>query len=205
LPGADDLYTAQFNSLLAANDVPGAARLAAESPRGILHTPLTILRFQQIPGQSNQPQPVFQYFSILLEKGKLNGLESLELARPDILQGRPQLLEKWFGEDKLEPTEELGDLLMPVSADLALKCYLKVNAPEKTINCLMQRGEFDKIVAYDQKVNYRMDYSFMLQQLVRSNPAGAVEFAKKLIVTEPGQVQLIDANSVMEIFMSVGL
>ena len=205
LPGADDLYVAQFNSLLAANDVPGAARLAAESPRGLLRTPQTIARFQQVPAQPGQPQPVFQYFSILLEKGKLNALESLELARPVIQQGRPQLLEKWFGEDKLEPSEELGDLLMPVDASLALNCYLRCNAPEKTINCLMQRGEFDKIVAYATKVGYRVDYSYMLQQLVRSNPPGALEFAKKLTTTEPGQPQLIDANTVTEIFLSVNL
>lgn len=205
LPGADDLYASQFNTLLAANDVAGAAKLAAESPRGLLRTPQTIARFQQIPGQPGQPQPVFQYFSILLEKGKLNSLESLELARPVVQQGRPQLLEKWFGEDKLEPSEELGDLLMPVDINLALNCYLRCNAPEKTINCLMQRGEFDKIVAYATRVNYRVDYSFMLQQLVRSNPQGALEFAKKLCSTEAGQPQLIDANSVLEIFLSVSL
>ena len=202
LPGADDLYAAQLNSLLAANDIAGAARVAAESPRGLLRTPATIARFQQIPAQPGQPQPVFQYFSILLEKGKLTSLESLELARPVVQQGRPQLLEKWFAEDKLEASEELGDLLMPVDLNLALSCYLKVNAPEKTINCLMQRGEYEKIVAYAAKVNYRVDYTFMLQQMVRANPQGAMEFAKKLVSSEK---QLIDANTVLEIFMSLNL
>jgi clathrin heavy chain len=52
---------------------------------------------------------VFQYFSILLEKGKLNHLESVELAKPVIQQGRVQLLEKWISEDKLELSEELGN------------------------------------------------------------------------------------------------
>jgi len=80
LPGADDLYAAQLNTLLAAGDVQGAARVAAESPRGLLRTPATIQRFQQLPAQPGQPQPVFQYFSVLLEKGKLNRMESIELA-----------------------------------------------------------------------------------------------------------------------------
>ena len=40
LPGADDLYVAQFNTLLGTGDVAGAAKIAAESPRGmILITP----------------------------------------------------------------------------------------------------------------------------------------------------------------------
>jgi hypothetical protein len=36
----------------------------------------------QVPPVAGQPQPVFQYFSVLLEKGKLNQLESVELAKP---------------------------------------------------------------------------------------------------------------------------
>ena len=69
----------------------------------------------------------------------------------------------------------------------------------------MQRGEFDKIVAYATRVGYRVDYSFMLQQLVRSNPQGALDFAKRLASNENGGQQLIDANTVLEIFMSVSL
>jgi clathrin heavy chain len=49
LSGADDLYQAQFNTLISAGDVQGAARVAAESPRGLLRTPATIARFQQVP------------------------------------------------------------------------------------------------------------------------------------------------------------
>jgi len=39
-----------------------------------------------------QASPLLQYFSILLEKGKLNTIESLELARPVLQQGRKELL-----------------------------------------------------------------------------------------------------------------
>ena len=55
--------------------------------------------------------------------------------------------------------------------------------PEKVINCLMQKGESDKIVQYSASVGYRVDYTFMLQNLVRTNPQGALEFAKKLGTT----------------------
>lgn len=204
LPGADDLYVAQFNTLLAANDVQGAAKIAAESPRQLLRTPATIQRFQAVPAVAGQPAPVFQYFSVLLEKGKLNRLESLELAKPVIQQGRSQFLEKWIAEDKLEMSEELGDLLITVNVDMALAAYQKANVPEKVINCLMQKGEFDKIVGYSSRAGHRMDYGFMLQQLVRTNPQGALEFAKKLVSPESGP-QLIDVNSALDIFLSCNL
>mmetsp|Transcript_21954 Transcript_21954/g.32005 ORF Transcript_21954/g.32005 Transcript_21954/m.32005 type:complete len:1722 (-) Transcript_21954:178-5343(-) len=203
LSGADDIYVSQFNSLMASGDIPGAARLAATSPKGILRTPDTINRFKQMQGQPGQPQPVFQYFSVLLEKGKLNKHESIDLAGLVLQQGKPQMLEKWIGEDKLEHSEQLGDLLSKADVNLALTVYLRANVPEKAVNCFMQKGEFDKIVAYATKVGYRCDYAYMLQNLVRQNPSGALEFAKKLVNHESGQ--LLDANAVLDIFMQANL
>jgi clathrin heavy chain len=204
LPGADDLYSQQFNALVSAGDVQGAAKVAASSPRGLLRTPATIALFQQMPGQPGQPQPVFQYFSVLLEKGKLNHLESIELAKPVVQQGKVQLLEKWIAEDKLEASEELGDLVAAVDVNIALPIYMQANVPAKVVSCLMQRGEYDKIPGYASRVGYKVDYSLTLQQLVRSNPQGAVEYAKKLVSNE-NNVQLIDANTVLGIFMSLNL
>jgi hypothetical protein len=94
----------------------------------------------------------------------------LIILMPIVTTGRPQLLEKWIAEDKLEMSEELGDLLMPADVNMALTVYQRANCPEKVINCLMQKGESDKIVAYSTSVGYRVDYTFMLQQLVRTNP-----------------------------------
>jgi hypothetical protein len=48
--------------------------------------------FKQAPAPPGGLSPILQYFGILLEKGELNHLESLELARPVLQQGRKQLL-----------------------------------------------------------------------------------------------------------------
>ena len=71
------------------------------SLQDILRTPQTIQRFQQVPAQPNTTSPLLQYFSILLDQGKLNKYESLELCRPALQQGRKQLLEKWLKEEKV--------------------------------------------------------------------------------------------------------
>ncbi|RHY33819.1 hypothetical protein DYB32_001385, partial [Aphanomyces invadans] len=201
LPGAEELYFTEFNRLVSLNDVQGAARLAAVSPQGVLRTPQVIQRFQQMPQQPGQPLPVLQFFSVLLEMGTLNKYESIELARPVLQQGRGQLLQKWLSEDKLECSEELGDMCAQSDITMALSVYLRANVPEKVINCFVQRGEFDKIVAYASKTNYRCDYTFMLQNLVRANPQGALDFAQKLAVAENGP--LVDIASVVDIFMQV--
>ena len=94
LPGAEQLFTQQFNNLMQQNNFKEAAKLAAESPQQVLRTPETIARFQAAPAAPGQPTPILTYFGMLLEKGKLNANESLELAKPVIQQGKQQLLQK---------------------------------------------------------------------------------------------------------------
>ena len=75
---------------------------ASPSVQGILRTPQTIQRFQQVPAVAGSTSPLLQYFGILLDKGQLNKYESLELCRPVLQQGKKQLLEKWLKEDKVK-------------------------------------------------------------------------------------------------------
>lgn len=60
--------------------------------------------------QTGQTPPLLQYFGTLLTRGKLNVLESLELSRLVVNQNKKSLLDDWLAEDKLECSEELGDL-----------------------------------------------------------------------------------------------
>ncbi|KAJ4893151.1 Clathrin heavy chain 1 [Raphanus sativus] len=118
LPGAEDLvcdgYLAEekrkvkerFKDLFDQTKYKEAAELAAESPQGILRTPDI-----SVPVQAGQTPPLLQYFGTLLTKGKLNSYESLELSRLVVNQNKKNLLENWLKEDKLECSEELGDLV----------------------------------------------------------------------------------------------
>jgi len=111
LAGAEDLFVRKFNHLFTNGQYAEAAKVAANAPKGILRTQQTIMRFQQVPSGPGVTSPLLQYFGILLDQGQLNKYESLELCRPVLQQGRKQLLEKWLKEDKLECSEELGDLV----------------------------------------------------------------------------------------------
>ncbi|GMN41274.1 hypothetical protein TIFTF001_010502 [Ficus carica] len=115
LPGAENLANSKvvqrFQELFAQTKYKEAAELAAESPQGILRTPDTVAKFQSVPVQSGQTPPLLQYFGTLLTRGKLNAFESLELSRLVVNQNKKNLLENWLAEDKLECSEELGDLV----------------------------------------------------------------------------------------------
>lgn len=199
LPGAENLLAQEFERVISTGDVVAASKVVA-SGGSSLRTPATIQRFQQLPAQPGKPQPVFQYFSTLLESGKLNEYESIELAKPVMQQGRPQLMERWLKDDKLTCSEELGDLILPADAGMALSVFLRCECHAKAIQCFVQRGEYDKIVPYSSSVGYKMDYSAMLNQLLFSNPAGALDLAKGLVSAEGGP--LIDIRATAEAFLA---
>ncbi|XP_033237477.1 clathrin heavy chain [Drosophila pseudoobscura] len=199
LAGAEDLFVRKFNKLFTAGQFAEAAKVAALAPKAILRTPQTIQRFQQVqtPAGSTTP-PLLQYFGILLDQGKLNKFESLELCRPVLLQGKKQLCEKWLKEEKLECSEELGDLVKASDLTLALSIYLRANVPNKVIQCFAETGQFQKIVLYAKKVNYTPDYIFLLRSVMRSNPEQGAGFASMLVAEEE---PLADINQTVDIFM----
>ena len=56
LPGAENLYTQEFERIISTGDVVAAAKLVASGGNS-LRTPATIQRFQQIPAEPGKPQP----------------------------------------------------------------------------------------------------------------------------------------------------
>ncbi|TCD68409.1 hypothetical protein EIP91_010810 [Steccherinum ochraceum] len=200
LPGADDLYIKQYQQLFQSGQFSEAAKIAANSPRGILRTAQIIESFKQAPTPPGGLSPILQYFGILLEKGELNHLESVELARPVLQQGRKQLLEKWLKENKLTCSEELGDIVRLHDMTLALSVYLRANVPSKVIACFAETGQIDKIVLYCKKVGYTPDFIGLLQHVMRTNPEKGAEFASQLVNDENGP--MVEVEKVVDIFMS---
>lgn len=150
--------------------------------------------FSRLPTTAGQPSPLLQYFSTLLEKGKLNKIESLELARPVLQQGRKELLQNWLKEEKLECSEELGDLARSYDPNLGLSIYYLADAKDKVVQCLADSGQYDRILLYSEKANYTPDYMFVLNGLISSNPQGAANFASSLL--SGPHASTIDINQV---------
>ncbi|KAJ3123689.1 hypothetical protein HK100_011525 [Physocladia obscura] len=203
LPGADDLVLARFTQLLQTGNFAEAAKVAATSPRGILRTPATIEQFKLVPVSPGQMSPILQYFGILLEKGELNKFESLELAKPVLQQGRKQLLEKWLKEDKLECSEELGDIVKQVDSTLALSVYLRANVPNKVVACFGETGQYNKIILYCKKVGYSPDYIQLLQFILRIDPSKGSEFATLLVNDESGP--LVSLEQIVDVFAGLNM
>jgi clathrin heavy chain len=140
---------------------------------------------------------------MLLDKGSLNKYETLELVRPVLAQNRKHLLEKWLGENKLECSEELGDIVRQHDLSLALTIYQRAQAPQKVVAALAELGQFDQILPYTKESGYTPDFTVLLQHIVRVNPEKGAEFASALAKDENGP--LVDINRVVDIFQSQGM
>ncbi|MCJ1469690.1 hypothetical protein MMC07_008326 [Pseudocyphellaria aurata] len=200
LPGADNLYQQQFEQLCNQGKFQEAAMIAANSPRGFLRTPQTIERFKQAPQIHGSLSVILQYFGILLDKGSLNWVESIELVRPVLAQNRKHLLEKWLKENKLECSEELGDVVRLHDTQLALSIYLRANVAQKVVAGYAETGQFEKILPYSKQSGYQPDFAQLLQNIVRVNPEKGAEFAAALANDEGGP--LVDIERVVDVFQS---
>ncbi|GMM30889.1 clathrin heavy chain [Martiniozyma asiatica (nom. inval.)] len=196
LPGAENLFTQQFNQSIATGDYQSAVRIAASSVQ--LRTSDTISRLKSLPTQPGQPAPFLQYLVYLLDRGSLNKFETLELVRPLVQQNRVETLEKYLKENKLDCSEELGDLVKPANITLALAVYYKANASPKVVQCLAELGQFDKIMPFCEKVNYKPNFMVLIQNIVRSNPDKAAEFATSLLNSQPD----IDVQQIADVFFA---
>ena len=166
-----------------------------------MRTAQVIEQFKQAPVVPGGQSPILRYFGILLEKGQLNHLESIELSRPVLQQGKKNLLEKWLKEGKLTCSEELGDMVRLTDIGMALSVYLRANVPNKVIACFAEMGQPEKILLYAKKVGYTPDYVGLLQHIMRSNPDKGAEFATQLANDESGP--LVDIERVSAICSAI--
>ncbi|PJF16663.1 Clathrin heavy chain [Paramicrosporidium saccamoebae] len=202
LPGADELFANRFTQLINMGDFVEAGKLAARSPRGMLRTPQTIETLKSVAVSPGQSSPLLQYFSILLEKGSLNHHESIELAKPVLSQNKKALLEKWLKENKLECSEELGDIVKPFDTTLALSIYLRADVPEKVCQCFAELGQFSKLVLFAKKVGIQPDYPSLLEAAMAADPVKAVEFGK--LILEDASLA-VNVEMVFDLFVGHGL
>ncbi|KAK3629435.1 Clathrin heavy chain [Elasticomyces elasticus] len=202
LPGADGLYQQRFDGLLAQGNYQDAAKTAANSPQGFLRTQQTIEKFKNVPQQQGQLSVILQYFGMLLDKGKLNQYETLELARPVLQQNRKHLLEKWMKEGKLGCSEQLGDLVRAQDVVLAQQIYQEAGASQKVIATMAESGNFDQLLPYSRSVGYTPDFNALIQNLSRVTPEKGAELAT-VIAREDST--LIDIDRTVDIFQSQGM
>lgn len=93
------------------------------------------------------------------------------LHRLVLSQNKKDLLTNWYNEGKLEPSEELGDLVSAAGdKDMSLQIYQQCNSSSKIIGTLAEKGDFNALMAYTGQTGQKLDYLYLLQSLMMNNP-----------------------------------
>ena len=168
--------------------------------QGVLRTSDTIEKFKRVPVQPGTTSPLLVYFGTLLTKSKLNAYESVELSKLVLSQNKKHLLDNWLKEQKLTPSEELGDLFRQAGdQETALSLYQGANSTTKVIESLAAKGDFDALMNYAKSQGYQPDYMYLMQTMMMSNPDAAVNLAK-MVCKQPGPP--IDLYTLTDVFLS---
>jgi clathrin heavy chain len=133
---------ALFHRLLAVHRVHDAVELAAAYPWGRLRNWATLdaLRFVHVREGEQQKSAVVEYLSrVLHREQRLNGVESVELLKLKMhdVRGMVAAAAQLLRDDRLECSEELGDILVAHDPRLALGVYTRANVPSKVIATLV--------------------------------------------------------------------
>lgn len=200
LTGLDDVFRAQLQALLQNGDIPGAIEVCRAAPRQSLRTPDVLQRFLLAPVPAGQSAAISQYFKAMLAVGSLNAAETIELARAVIPKGGIAFVKQQIDENKVEYSEELGDLIAAADQDLAIKVYHKAGAHHKVVNVFLTRNEAPKAVAYCKRAEYNPDWRVVLINFVRTNPKDAVALAL-MLHRDMGPKPLIEPTEVVEMFL----
>ena len=179
-PGAENLFNEHFVELFDEGKYREAALVAADSPGGSLRTPETIARFKSVATDENGRSVLLIYFQTLLERGKLNQVEAVELGMQLVAKNSVNIMEKWLKEDKLECSEQLGDLILPSSPNLAMAVYIRAKCHPKVIQVLIQIGQVAKVAPYAQKVGLDVNATELVQMASQHSPQAALELANAL-------------------------
>lgn len=179
-PGAENLFNEHFHELFQEGKYREAALVAADSPSGSLRNSETIAKFKAASADENGRSVLLIYFQVLLERGKLNQLESVELGLQLVAKNSVNVMEKWIKEDKLECSEQLGDLILPSTPNLALAVYIRAKCHSKVIQVLIQIGQVAKVAPYAQKVGLELNATELVQMASQHSPQAALELANAL-------------------------
>lgn len=200
MSGGTHVYMSKLNALLSEGDVAGAVQFAINSPNGVLRPPETIQQFVQSPKIYGQPQPVFQYFAALLDHGKLSHFETIELVSCTLKKRKNSTIKNWISANKLEFSEELGDLLLEADLELALHVYLRAMTADKVVDCFLKLGDVDRLLTHMSTSHLHCNWAEKLKQYVRIYPVETTKLSLHLVKKEWGEC--IDSQTCHEIILA---
>ncbi|XP_070576563.1 clathrin heavy chain linker domain-containing protein 1-like [Ptychodera flava] len=175
-------YIDKFNELFEEGFYAEAAMHAANSPKGILRNPGTLMRFKGLPIVAGQPSPLLLYCEALMSSVTAVNIKptadvSWECVDCALNEDRLDLVMHWVAQDRLTYSLELGHLLSdysrnkdPTTSDqclaLAQTVYGKLEEHRLVVLCMLRQRRYHSLIEYTQKKAHfsEDDYLALLEE-----------------------------------------
>lgn len=158
-------YVDHFNDLFDFGQFEAAAIHAANSPKGILRSYETLIKFKQADVEEGMASPLLIFCDALMATASaaepLTGAMSVECIRCALRENRVDLATHWLAQGKLTYSIPLGDLLRDQCScakrcsctllPLAQAVYMDIGAHHQVVTCLCRQGKYAIMLDYSKE------------------------------------------------------
>ena len=190
-----EIYRNYFDKLKNSENHLEALLLVAKSGKPFLRTFEYLSSIKDFPN-INETSALLEYFAIVLEDGKLNEVESLELVQLALNKKKLDIVRKWLDADQIFCTAQLGKVVIEADPELALKIFEKSASEAMIIYSLALLGKFDEFSNLLKLTTENVDIKAIFTSLLKSKK----ELISKLIsAVIHEKFTLFDKELVLEI------
>ena len=191
------IYKNQFDKLKNSGFYQDALFLVAKSGKSFMRTFEYLSSIKDFPN-INGTSALLEYFAIILESGALNEVESLELVQLASKKKKLEIVQKWLAEDQIFCTLQLGNVVLPEDAELALQIYKKSNSDAMSIHCLAILGKFDEFKILLGSTSEKIDLSNICSKLIDSKIDHLPKFLLSIIETNISFIEVHLLQKILE-------
>ena len=208
-------YVDHFNDLFDFGQYQAAAIHAANSPKGILRSYETLIKFKQADTEEGMESPLLVFCDALMATASaaqpLTGAMSVECIRCALGEKRVDLATHWLAQGKLTYSIPLGDLLRDHCScgarcsctllPLAQTVYMDVGAHHQVVSCLCRQGKFATMLEYSKKFGKFSPQHY--RNILLRNPSA--ELAEVMLNRQDGSGKgLLGLSSVVKTLLDAG-
>ena len=190
------LYRNQFDKMRNLGMFQDALLLVSKSDKKFLRTFEYLSSIKDFPNV-NDTSALLEYFALVLENGKLNEVESLELVQLALNKKKLGIVQKWLQADQIFCTSQLGKVVLETDPELALQIFEKSDSKSMILFCLAILGRFDEFSTLLQTSNAVVDGESIISVLLKSK----IEFLPGfLLIAAKAKSSIISANVIRHVF-----
>lgn len=179
-----NIYRNRFDSLRNSGRYLDALIIVAKSGKPFMRSFEFLSSIKDFPNV-NDTSALLEYFAMVLESGKLNEVESLELVQLALKKKKLEIVRKWLDSDQIFCTSQLGKVMLESDIPLALAIFERANAEDMVTICYALLGQFEEFGTRLQKYSNSANLHYAFNFLLKEKPENVSKFLEIVSSVQP--------------------